>query len=236
MVLNYILVGCPCCFNLFSYLSHGKRMTVPYTFYSLLAHFARWSDSRILSFDERKNFSMVPIILKSNKLGISTQNSGYYLLLITKSTFTAKYCPSELSSRQQNVGGNFHRLVYSKWEKMVEKLNEIFSLVIKCRWKFSSTFWVCWENVDEKFRRRWSSRCWISIEINLQHKTIPCQTKQFIFASLFWSMVKAEFFCPISRLSHRVQYGRVQVNDNLFQNTFKNENICLIQLKFSREG
>ena len=151
MVLNYILVGCPCCFNLFSCLPHGKRMTVPYTFYSLLAHFARWSDSRILSFDERKNFSMVPIILKSNKLGISTRNNGYYLLLIIKSTFTAKYCPSELSSRQQNVGGNFHRRVYSKWEKMVEKLNEIFSLVIKCRWKFSSTFWVCWENVDENF-------------------------------------------------------------------------------------
>ena len=151
MVLNYILVGCPCCFNLFSYLSHGKRMTVAYTFYSLLAHFARWSDSRILSFDERKNFSMVPIILKSNKLGISTRNDGYYLLLIIKSTFTAKYCPSELSSRQQNVGGNFHRRVYSKWEKMVEKLNEIFSLVIKCRWKFSWTFSVCLQNVDENF-------------------------------------------------------------------------------------
>ena len=141
MVLNYILVGCPCCFNLLSCLPHGKRVTVPYTFYSLLVHFARWSDSslRILSFDERKNSSIVPIILKSNKLGISTQNNGYYLLLIIKSTFTAKYCPSELSSRQQNVGGNFHRRVYSKWEKMVKKLNEIFSLVIKCRWKFSST-------------------------------------------------------------------------------------------------
>ena len=194
MVLSYILVGCPCCFNLFSYLSHGKTMTVPYTFYSLLAHFARWSDSRILSFDERKNFSVVPIILKSNKLGISTQNSGYYLLLITKSTFTAKYCPSELSSRQQNVGGNFHRLVYSKWEKMVEKLNEIFNLVIKCRWKFSSTFWVCCENVDENFRRRWSSRCWISIEINLQHKTIPCQTEQIIFCQPVLKYGKSRVF------------------------------------------
>ena len=94
----------------------------------------------------KEKFSMVPIILKSNKLGISTQNNGYYLLLIIKSTFTAKYCPSEISSRQQNVAGNFHRRVYSKWEKTVEKLNEIFSLVIKCRWKFSSTFLVCWEN------------------------------------------------------------------------------------------
>ena len=98
-----------------------------------------------------KIFSMVPIILKSNMLCISTQNNGYYLLLIIKSTFTVKYCPFELSSRQQNVGGNFHRRVYSKWEKMVEKLNEIFSLVIKCRWKFSWTFLVCLENVDEHF-------------------------------------------------------------------------------------
>ena len=107
--------------------------------------------------------------------------------------------------------------------KMVKKLNEIFSLVIKCRWNF---------------RRHWSSRCWISIEIHLQHKTIPCQTEQLIFCQPVLKYGKNRGFFAL-HLDYLIVFNTGEcklMTCNLFQNTFKNENICLIQLKFSREG
>ena len=106
------------------------------------------------------------------------------------------------------MSSNFHHdsSVYSKWEKMVEKLNEFFSLVIKCRWKFSSTFWVCWENVDEIFPKHVLQmvKCRWKFSSTLKLKTLNFDRDSF--ATQNYTLSKTNHYLPAC-----LRYGKSKV-------------------------